>query len=77
MGGRGVRVRREREENGNEEGEGFEQGCVVRHCEITQGSERHPEFPALEQDARPAVFLSGSPAQFYLGSSGPTAIWDR
>lgn len=38
MGGRGVRVGREREENDNEEGEGFEQGCVVRHC----------GFPALD-----------------------------
>lgn len=48
MGGKGVRVGREREENGNEEGEDFEQGYVVRRCETTQGSERHPGFPALD-----------------------------
>lgn len=46
MGRRGVGG--EREENGNEEGEGFEQGCVVRHCETSQGSERHPGFPARD-----------------------------
>lgn len=44
----GESVGREREENGNEEGEDFEQGCVVRHCETAQGLERHPGFLALD-----------------------------